>query len=160
MENHKGNKFSFSSFLGFLSLWLIFFCSALFLKSVFLFKISKYEIFRNNNIFTIFEVHNTGAAFNILSNHQEFIIIASFIALLILTAVIIYYSAGISFLSRISMALLSAGISVNTFERINYGYVTDYFYFNLFPDIPVFNVPDIMIVIGASLIIYSVIRRK
>ena len=59
-----------------------------------------------------------------------------------------------------SMALLSSGIFMNTLERIQNGYVTDYISCNLLPYLPVFNTADILIVCGALGIIISLFARN
>ena len=58
------------------------------------------------------------------------------------------------------MSALCAGITMNMIERINLGYVIDYIYCEFAPSIPMFNVPDIYIVVGAIGLILSVLTRK
>ncbi len=110
------------------------------------------------NIFSVYEMHNKGAAFSILSNNREFIIICSVIALCILSLAVI--SSKISIKNSAAMGFLSAGIFMNMFERIHYGFVTDYFYFNLIPSLPVFNMADVFIVLSVSVLILSILRKK
>ncbi len=162
MENRKDDSKLFNpiSILLYFGFWLSFILVAFCLKGLILEKITKLTIFHNKNpFFSIYEIHNSGAAFNILANQQNFIIISSIIAIIILTVIQIKYSAKISAYSSFAMGLLSAGISMNTLERINYGYVIDYFYINLIPNMPVFNIADIMIVLGAIFLICSILKK-
>ena len=57
------------------------------------------------------------------------------------------------------MAVFCAGIFGNAYERYIYNYVTDYIKIN-FMNFPVFNLNDILIVIGACLIALTIIADK
>jgi signal peptidase II len=113
-----------------------------------------------NGILTLYEVHNTGAAFNLFSNQSEMIITASFFAIAILTFIVFVASNKLTQTAISAMAALSAGITMNMLERINYGYVIDYIHCDFMPDFPVFNVPDIMIVVGAFGLMLAILTKK
>lgn len=113
-----------------------------------------------NGMLTLYEVHNTGAAFNLFAGQQEMIITASFIAVAIITLVMIVTSSKQSATAVSAMSALCAGITMNLVERINLGYVIDYIYCEFSPNFPMFNVPDIYIVVGAFGLILSVLTRK
>ncbi len=113
-----------------------------------------------NGILTLYEVHNTGAAFNLFAGHQEMIITASLFAVAILTFIVLIGSSKLSQTSVSAMAALSAGIVMNMIERIHLGYVIDYIHCEFLPTFPVFNFPDIMIVVGAVCLILSLFTKR
>ena len=113
-----------------------------------------------NGMLTLYEVHNTGAAFNLFANQPETIVMASFIILAIILLVILTRSARLSHNAVSSMALLSSGILMNLADRLSHGYVIDYINCNFAPNIPVFNTADILIVCGALGIILSLFTRN
>ena len=157
MINQKHDNVNFIMIFSFLGFWLSSFLVANFTTRIFIDYFIDLNIF---NIFAIYEVHNTGAAFNILSNSLDFLIIASFVALTALTLIIIVNSSGMSIFSVFAAGLLSGGITSNLLERINYGYVKDYFYLKLIPEMPVFNSADVMIVVGTAILIFSILKKK
>ena len=113
-----------------------------------------------NGILTLYEVHNTGAAFNLFASQPEMIIIASFLAVALITFVVLIASGKITQAAVSAMAALSAGITMNMIERINQGYVIDYIHCDFLQDFPVFNVPDIMIVVGAIGLMLSLLTKR
>lgn len=113
-----------------------------------------------NGILTIYEVHNTGAAFNLFSGQPEMLISASVLAILAIIFCVFVFSAKLSNASIAPLGLLTAGISMNTFERIVNGYVFDYIHCDFLPDFPVFNTADMMIVIGAICLVLSVFSKR
>lgn len=112
-----------------------------------------------NGMLTLYEVHNTGAAFNLFAGHSEMIISASFLAVAAMAFIIIMFSSRITHTAVSAMALLSAGITMNMIDRINQGYVIDYIHCNFMPSFPVFNTADIMIVFGALGLILALFSR-
>lgn len=114
----------------------------------------------SNAVFSLLYVKNTGAAFSILQDSRELLIILSMIALVLLAMHVINNIRTISLKSIFFITLLSAGIAGNLHERIIFGYVRDYFQLN-FIDFPVFNISDIFINIGViALIILILINKK
>lgn len=113
-----------------------------------------------NGMLTLYEVHNTGAAFNLFHNQPEMIIVASFLAVAAIAFAAIVMSARLTQTAISAMALLSAGIFMNLTERISQGYVIDYIHCDFMPTIPVFNTADIMIVFGALGLVMSVLTRR
>ena len=113
-----------------------------------------------NGFLTIYEVHNTGAAFNLFADQPEMLIVASILAILVIMFCVFVFSAKLSSASIAPLGLLTAGISMNTFERITNGYVFDYIQCEFIPDFPVFNTADMMIVIGAICLVFSVFSRR
>ncbi len=164
MQKKNKNNYQlidFGSIIKYFVMWLIFGLIAYGIKMVVLraFEASPtHQV--GNGILTLYEVHNTGAAFNLFAGQQEIIITASVIALLILTGFAIVWSGRLSYQAVSAMSLLSAGITMNLWERLNLGYVIDYIHCEFAPNIPVFNVPDIMIFIGAVCLILSVFSKR
>lgn len=113
-----------------------------------------------NGILRFSEVHNTGAAFNLFANQPEMIITASFFAIAILTFIILIASSKLTHTTASAMAALSGGITMNMIERLQYGYVIDYIHLETVPDFPVFNVADILIVVGAVVLLLSVLTKR
>ena len=113
-----------------------------------------------NQHLTLFEVHNTGAAFNLFAGQPEAIIVASFLAVAALVFCILVFSSKLTQTAVSAMALLSAGITMNMASRINLGYVIDYININSMPNFPVFNTADIMIVFGAMGLIMALFSKN
>ncbi len=113
-----------------------------------------------NDILKFAEVHNTGAAFNLFSSQPEMIIMASFFAVAILTFIILVASSKLTHTTASAMAVLSGGITMNLIERLQYGYVVDYIHIESLPNFPVFNVADILIVVGAVVLLLSVLTKR
>ena len=112
-----------------------------------------------NGIISLFEVHNTGAAFNLFSAQPEVVISFSFIALAALIFVAFVFSTKLSKSAISSMALLTAGIAMNFYERVTQGFVIDYIHLDFMQNFPVFNTADIMIVCGALGIVIALLTK-
>lgn len=112
-----------------------------------------------NGMLTLYEVHNTGAAFNLFAGQSEMIITASFFAVAIMAFIVLIFSSRLTYTALSSMALLTAGITMNMLERIQHGYVIDYIHCNFMPNFPVFNTADIMIVFGALGLVIALFSR-
>ena len=111
-------------------------------------------------IMSFHKVRNTGAAFNILSNNPDLIIALSFLALAGITFFVLFWSKKLNKLNISALSTLSAGIGMNFYERITKGYVTDYIDLDFIPNMPVFNVADIFIIVGTILLIAALFTRK
>lgn len=111
------------------------------------------------DFFSISLVHNTGAAFSILSDNTWVLIL---IGILVLVGLILYISK-IEVIDDIDMyvyALLIGGITGNLIDRIIHGYVIDYLSFkfgNYY--FPIFNFADICIVLAILIILIRMIRE-
>ena len=105
------------------------------------------------NVFCLHYLENHGAAFGIFQNQQLFFLIT--------TAIIL---AGIGYFSyklpqdkkylplEIISLFVSAGAIGNFIDRLSYGYVIDFLYFELI-DFPVFNVADCYVTCSAFFLI-------
>ena len=113
----------------------------------------------SNPVFSLNFVKNTGAAFNLLQDSRELLIILSMIALVLLALHVINWLKSIPLKTCFFIALLSAGIAGNLHERIVLGYVRDYFQLN-FINFPVFNISDIYINVGVIALIIIILIKK
>jgi signal peptidase II len=100
-----------------------------------------------NAVFNLHYLKNSGAAFSLLQNAREFLIIISIVAVTFLFLYVHNHIRNIHFISVSFISLLSAGIMSNCHERIVLGYVRDYIQLN-FINFPIFNVADIFITVG------------
>lgn len=112
------------------------------------------------NFFYIIEVKNTGGAWGIFSGNVVFLAIIS----LFVTVLLYFFLKSEKKLNKFSITyygLLFAGIIGNFIDRLINGYVTDFLNFFIFGyDFPVFNVADILIVVGVGLMIIDVVRGE
>lgn len=113
----------------------------------------------SSKVIALTYVQNSGAAFNILNNSREFLIILSVVALVVIFGYIIKHAKSISMKSIFFSSLLAAGIAGNLHERIVFGFVRDFFELK-FVDFPVFNISDIFINIGVFALIILILIRK
>ena len=104
-----------------------------------------------NNFFQLTYLENRGAAFGILYGHTWFLILVS----VFLIAFIVFYYRKIPngmphTLLKTSLVLIASGGIGNFIDRIFRGFVIDFFDARIFGyNFPVFNVADILIVVGA-----------
>ena len=101
----------------------------------------------SNAVFQLHYLKNSGAAFSLLQNAREFLIIVSIVAITMLFLYVHHNIKNIHLISVSFISLLCAGIASNCHERIVLGYVRDYIQLN-FINFPIFNVADIFITIG------------
>lgn len=113
----------------------------------------------SNDIFSLNYVENTGAAFSILKDSRELLIIVSVVAICAIVSYFIRHTKDLSMIEIFFMAMLSAGIGGNLHERIAFGFVRDYFQLS-FINFPIFNISDIMINIGVVVLIILLLKKK
>ncbi|MBQ8603696.1 MAG: signal peptidase II [Oscillospiraceae bacterium] len=94
-------------------------------------------------------VENTGAAFSMLSNSTDFLIVVTAIALAVMAYMFWVKNYGDTF-EKICFTLIIAGGIGNLIDRVLNGFVVDYFEF-LFMDFAVFNVADVYVCTGIAL---------
>lgn len=94
-------------------------------------------------------IHNTGAAFSILSSASRwlFVVLAVAVTVVIIIAVRKQWVRGK--FGRWMAILMLAGVLGNCLDRLLSGYVVDMFQFVFWPSFPVFNIADICLVVGA-----------
>ena len=107
------------------------------------------------DIFHLTYVLNPGAAFGILSNQRAFLLITG--AVLILATAYFYplLKKSDACMQFGATAILSGAVA-NLIDRVQTGYVVDFFDFRIWP---VFNVADIAIVVGMGFMIYALLFR-
>ena len=107
------------------------------------------------DIFHLTYVLNPGAAFGILSNQRVFLLATG--AVLILATAYFYPLLKKSDIClRLGVTSILSGAVANLIDRVQTGYVVDFFDFRIWP---VFNVADISIVFGMGMIIYAILFR-
>lgn len=101
---------------------------------------------------------NTGAAFSLLSGKQ--ILLVGFTGLVLLAgAYILLFKRPKDKLVYVGILLAFSGGMGNFIDRLFNGYVIDFFNF-LFINFAVFNVADIFITAGFSLLIFAILREE
>lgn len=107
------------------------------------------------NIFHLTYVLNPGAAFGILSNQRVFLLATG--AGIIFAAAYFYPKLKkADFCLHFGSLAIFSGAFANLIDRVQTGYVVDFFDFRIWP---IFNVADIAIVAGMFLALYSIIFR-
>lgn len=104
-------------------------------------------------VFSLTYTTNTGAAFGLFPD-QGFLFVV--IALVVITAIIVYYRhlpPGYG-LARMALGLQLGGALGNLIDRLRQGYVVDFIDLNFWPmhNWPVFNLADSAIVVGVGLL--------
>ena len=105
------------------------------------------------NIIRLTRVHNEGGAFGIFPGGGVVFLVVSSIVSLILFLILLTMQID-SRLIKTGMAFVLAGALGNLVDRIQWGYVLDFFEFRGFP---IFNVADACITVGAVFIILSIL---
>ena len=110
------------------------------------------------NFFKLELAFNTGGAWSILNNNVSVLIFLNILILVILFKMSSKVKK--NRLKSISYVCLIAGTVGNLLDRIFYGSVTDFLSFNFWGyHYPIFNLADIMIVVGAFLLILTLESR-
>lgn len=124
--------------------------------------VNNYDLYESKeiitNFFSITYIQNNGAAWSILEGKMLFFYIITIVALGFI--LYLYKSCNSSF-QRLSIALVMAGTIGNFIDRIRLGYVVDFLNFIILGyDFPVFNVADMCLVVGCTLLIISFIKEE
>lgn len=107
-------------------------------------------------IFHITLVLNTGAAFGLFKERNQFFIVSSFIvAALIFLYVIFDKEKDIFKLS--ALGLILGGAIGNLIDRVLFGYIIDFLDFRVWP---VFNIADSAITVGSALLLLRLFLLK
>lgn len=129
-------------------------------------RITKFLIFNNffegqsveviPKIFHITMVLNTGTAFGLLKDRNQFFIVASFIVIaLIVMYVLVGKHRDLVFLS--ALGLILGGAIGNLIDRLTFGYIIDFLDFRIWP---VFNIADSSITVGAGILVLKLLFSK
>ncbi len=115
------------------------------------------------NFFSLVQVHNTGAAFGMLTNNNLFFIALSVVALVAL-AIFGWRGAFRDRWMSVGAALLVAGVLGNLTDRLLHGFVVDFLLFDLHVPFanpwPSFNVADSCICVAAGLFVAASFFEK
>ncbi len=112
-----------------------------------------------NNFFSISYVRNIGAAFGLFAGKQILLIIVTMIFIYFLIDYILKIKKKDVF-KIIYFSMILSGAIGNLIDRIFRGFVIDYLDFKLlFYDFPVFNLADILIVVGMLLFLLEIIIK-
>ena len=111
------------------------------------------------SVFHITNVHNTGAAWGMLSGGRVLFLIFTPIFCGFLLYILIKFRSRLTVFGRLCVALLFAGAVGNFIDRLALGYVRDMFDVCLI-SFPVFNVADSAITIGAFMLIFDTLFHK
>ena len=103
-------------------------------------------------------IKNFGAAFGVMSSFGALrwillILLIAFTALMVFAFIKGYFRTG---LTKISGALLLAGLLGNGIDRAIYGYVPDIFELELFK-FPIFNLADVLVLVGGILFAVAIL---
>ncbi len=123
---------------------------------------SNLQYFNLGNISNYFDItyyENTGAAFSIFQNNVTLLIGIAFAALVSIITILIKYIEKTSLLTCFFFAMLISGIICNTYERLHFGFVRDFFNIK-FINFPVFNISDVLINISVLAIMIVVLKYK
>lgn len=104
-----------------------------------------------SGVFSFTSSHNTGAGFGVLSGKLWLLLMFTFLFLIFL-AVFNHYQKHKTKLYKWSMMLIVSGAVGNLIDRLIFGYVRDFLYFELI-NFPIFNIADSMLTIGVILLI-------
>lgn len=110
-------------------------------------------------IFKLHYLENTGAAFNILKDAREALIIFSASAITLVFVYVFNHIKTISTISLFWLSMLCAGTFGNMHERIVIGCVRDFFELT-FVNFPVFNISDIMINVSVAILVIIILFKK
>lgn len=112
-----------------------------------------------SKFFDITYYENTGAAFSIFENNITLLVGIAITAITSLIILLIKYLERTSLATCFFFAMLISGIICNTYERVTFGFVRDFFNIK-FIDFPVFNISDVLINISVLAIMIIVLKYK
>ncbi len=111
------------------------------------------------NFFYLTYTENEGAAWGIFQGKTYLLIGISILCFIVLLREVITKQN--SKITSISYMFILGGLVGNLFDRIFYGYVTDYLQFTFGNySFPIFNLADIVIVVGIFLLLIEIIRGE
>lgn len=109
------------------------------------------RVVRFGGVFALRYVRNTGAAFSMLSAHTALLSVFSAVMILACLGYLLFGKPR-GRLLECALTMVCAGGVGNLIDRIRLGFVTDYIEL-LFVDFAVFNFADMLITVGAFLLI-------
>ena len=110
-------------------------------------------------VFHLTNIHNTGAAFGMLSGGRWIFIVISALASAAIIWLLVKHRSRMHTLLRITLSLILAGAVGNLIDRTLLGYVRDMLDFR-FVQLAIFNVADSAVTVGATLLAFDVLFGK
>jgi signal peptidase II len=110
--------------------------------------------------FALYRTHNTGIAFSMLKGFGPWPLIVITIAVCAFVTYLWSRTPVQDVLARLGFGLILGGALGNLIDRVQWGYVVDYFLFHT-PvwSFAVFNLADALITLGAGLVILQEVKR-
>lgn len=110
-----------------------------------------------DNVFSLYYLENKGAAFGLMQNQQIIFYIGTAIMLLFLVYCFLKLPKTKRYTPLFVIGIcVSIGAIGNLIDRIRFGYVVDFLYFNLI-DFPVFNVADVFLTVSIIILIVLIL---
>ena len=113
-----------------------------------------------SGFFQITHVHNTGAAFGLLTDQSSLLAVVAATGMVLLLIYALFLHHRLPFLNNrsasLALGLILGGTTGNLFDRLLQGYVTDFISVGIWPD---FNIADSAITIGAIILAYSLLQN-
>lgn len=123
------------------------------------FIIDNYEnLLIDNPVLSLTYAKNSGAAFSILSQYPFVIIAISVTVLVILFAYMIKHAGSMSFYGIFWIDMILSGVFCNLLQRVQYGYVIDYFNLKIV-NFPIFNLSDVAINVGIFVVLILLLKK-
>lgn len=120
------------------------------------------QAFRVSGFFSIWLLHNSGAAFGFLADGHGLQVIFFILVALIAVVVMLVYLYRLPTYEHdqaLAMALILGGALGNVIDRIRLGYVVDFLYFHYKQWYwPTFNLADAAICLGVAYLMYTYLR--
>lgn len=110
-----------------------------------------------NGILNFTYIENTGGAYGIGNGNIVMFIIINVVIIALITKFVISNKKEIDAHTLLSLGLIIAGGIGNLIDRIFRGFVVDYIDFSPLVKFPVFNIADICVVLGVTIIVISII---
>ena len=107
-------------------------------------------------------LENRGAAFGILQNQKCFLMVSSILIIGYLVYFYLKHKESLNLLMRLGIGLVLGGAVGNMIDRIFRGFVVDFISYR-FPNgygFPIFNIADMAVVIGCSVLILSSFQKE
>lgn len=108
-----------------------------------------------NNAFYLNYIENRGIASGIMQNKLWILVFVT--AIICIGGYYIYKTPYLSSLTKYSLGLLAGGAFGNFFDSIRLGYVIDFFDLAV---LPVFNLADVFVTAGASMLIFVLLLGR
>jgi len=111
------------------------------------------------NFFTFYYTNNYGAAWSLFNNQIPLLVIVSIIVLIIIIRYMNTFTTNLR--NTIAFGIVLGGIAGNLIDRLFLGYVRDFIAFKFWDyQFPIFNISDMAIFLGISLLIIAIIKGE